>query len=196
MLSSLKRSDRIVLRSAVNSKIVYKPKQLDYETKPRGLWYAFGAKWLKLITSDAWGYREEYQNLDYYKSVYKLNINPSKMLILSNQEQIRDFTKKYAFQNDEATFKKEWLKLRRDDPEGWGETRFQSYLDFKNDELLGRQMIRWPLVAKHYSGIEINPWYQYPQYDFNWLQAWEIASGCVWDKTAITKMTKIKLPKI
>lgn len=53
----------------------------------------------------------------------------------------------------------------------------------------GMDYIDWEEVAKSYSGIEINP---YRDYDYDWYYGWDVASGCVWNKSGLKKVEKIK----
>ena len=52
-------------------------------------------------------------------------------------------------------------------------------------------LIFWKLVANEYSGIEISPYMQEARYDMMWYYSWDVASGCIWSKDAITNIEKI-----
>jgi hypothetical protein len=60
--------------------------------------------------------------------------------------------------------------------------------------------VDWVRVAKHYSGIEIAP-YQYSlrfSKEAGWYYGWDIASGCIWDASAIVALkliTEADLPE-
>lgn len=61
-----------------------------------------------------------------------------------------------------------------------------------NDKYAGSDgLIFWKLVANEYSGIEISPYMQEARYDMMWYSTWDVASGCIWSKDAITNIEKI-----
>lgn len=47
--------------------------------------------------------------------------------------------------------------------------------------------VRWDLIAKRHQGIVISPYLAERRFDpaFFWYYAWDCASGCIWDPTAI-----------
>jgi hypothetical protein len=47
--------------------------------------------------------------------------------------------------------------------------------------------IEWGEVAKHYGGIEICPYQSSRRYS-SWYYGWDVASGCVWDSSAIKEI--------
>lgn len=52
----------------------------------------------------------------------------------------------------------------------------------------------WPLLAMHYSGIEISP-YQYEfRFNYMWYYGWDVASGCIWNKSGIKNIERTLLP--
>jgi len=54
------------------------------------------------------------------------------------------------------------------------------------------RMIDWTMVAKLYSGIEINP-YQWEcrlGLETLWYYGWDVSSGCIWDQKGILEITK------
>ncbi len=48
--------------------------------------------------------------------------------------------------------------------------------------------IDWPRVASEYQGIEIAPYQASLRTKQRWYYTWDAASGCVWDKKAITSI--------
>ena len=52
-------------------------------------------------------------------------------------------------------------------------------------------LINWPKVAEHYSGIEICP-YIGKRREVTWYYGWDVASGCVWSQQGIQELRKIK----
>ena len=45
--------------------------------------------------------------------------------------------------------------------------------------------IDWAEVAEDYKGIEICPYINSGRYSLDWYYTWDIASGCIWDASAI-----------
>jgi hypothetical protein len=56
-------------------------------------------------------------------------------------------------------------------------------------------VIDWPAVAERYTGIEICPYRGEARmtYDSSWYYTWDVASGCVWDPTAVREIEPIEL---
>lgn len=50
-------------------------------------------------------------------------------------------------------------------------------------------MIDWEAVAKKYNGIEL---IHYNDFSHFWTYGWDVRSGCIWNKSGIKKITKIK----
>ena len=58
---------------------------------------------------------------------------------------------------------------------------------FPNDP--EENIIDWPKVTEHYTGIEICP-YLNSRRDVSWYYGWDVASGCVWDPSGIKELIK------
>ena len=52
-------------------------------------------------------------------------------------------------------------------------------------------LINWPKVAEHYSGIEICPHID-KRKEVTWYYGWDVASGCIWSHQGIQEIRKIK----
>jgi hypothetical protein len=128
-------------------------KQTELEDKPVGLWYAFGKGWID------WAKWEMPHMI--HNHLFKIEVNPAKVLTLKNDAEVIAFTKQYGIDYDDTR------------------TSFQS------------RGINWSEVAKNYSGFEL----AYYNEDFSgvigWKASYNIASGCIWDSSAITNITKI-----
>ncbi len=57
------------------------------------------------------------------------------------------------------------------------------------------QYIDWRRVAKDYPGIEIAPYRQDCRLEYAWYYGWDVASGCIWDKSGIKSIERIYLRK-
>jgi len=49
----------------------------------------------------------------------------------------------------------------------------------------GSHSLNWPAVMLAYSGIEIAPYQYSRRFDLSWYYSWDVASGCVWDPSAV-----------
>jgi hypothetical protein len=52
----------------------------------------------------------------------------------------------------------------------------------------------WARVANEYTGIEIAPYIYECRFDLMWYYGWDVASGCVWDKSIIQCIDPIEMP--
>jgi hypothetical protein len=55
-------------------------------------------------------------------------------------------------------------------------------------------LIDWKKVAKEYSGIEICPYIGEQRLKFSWYYPWDVASGCVWDNSAVKSINLVSGP--
>ncbi len=55
----------------------------------------------------------------------------------------------------------------------------------------GMAWIDWIAVSKVCSGIEISPYQWSLRFDLNWYYSWDVASGCIWDPSGISKITQL-----
>jgi hypothetical protein len=53
--------------------------------------------------------------------------------------------------------------------------------------------IDWIKISNIYSGIEIAPYRPEYRMEYMWYYGWDIASGCVWKRDAITNIQKIEI---
>lgn len=93
---------------------------------------------------------------------YKIEVNTSNILHLKSGIDIDNFTKKY-------------VKFNSIGYDSWE----------KNAN------IYWKPVAEEYSGIEISPYQYNSRHKYMWYYGWDVASGCIWDKSGISKIEKI-----
>ena len=52
--------------------------------------------------------------------------------------------------------------------------------------------INWTKVAKKYKGLIITPYIWEARHELIWYYGWDVASGCIWDKTAIKEFYCVK----
>jgi hypothetical protein len=51
-----------------------------------------------------------------------------------------------------------------------------------------RDRVDWMRVASEYQGIVIAPYQWDARYSLNWYYSWDVASGCIWDAKAISRV--------
>lgn len=97
------------------------------------------------------------------KHNYKVQVDTSKMIVIRNY---REFV---AFENKYKTTVLDQVPGFADENDLW---------------------INWPKVARDYSGIEIAPFISKAD-DRNWYYVWDVASGCIWEKSALKNVEKV-----
>jgi hypothetical protein len=102
-----------------------------------------------------------------YDHIFLLEVNDSVVKSMSTNEELLLFTEKYSTSKNKPS-----------EPSGH----------------FGQNLIDWDLVSNDYAGIEINPYVHSARMDrrTSWYYSWDVASGCIWDKSAIRSVTEIK----
>jgi hypothetical protein len=125
--------------------------------KPCGLW---------LSNENEYGWKIWCEQSGYGSLVYetKFEINFDNILVLNTEQKIIDFYEKYKYKSD------------NDDSESHELVKqiFEelSYID-------------WKKVTKKYDGIVISPYSYGLRTKFLWYNAWDCASGCVWNLSCL-----------
>lgn len=139
--------------------------------KPKGLWYAQSNEWINFLYEDE-DFDKEYERLCCW--IYKINLKPNiytsvnkphmkKILKIKTLGELKKFMELYMFS----------YKLRNN--------KFTSY------------RIDWVKVAKHFGGIEFNP-FLYDKLKINtkskrrlfyWYANIDLKSGCLWNTSII-----------
>jgi hypothetical protein len=57
------------------------------------------------------------------------------------------------------------------------------------------KIIDWRKVSEEYSGIEICPYVGSRRMKLTWYYGWDVASGCIWDKSAIKSLKLVSVVK-
>lgn len=67
--------------------------------------------------------------------------------------------------------------------------------EFDREFCLGRRDVDWAAVAERWPGIIIAP-YQWSLRlsEVRWYYSWDCASGCIWDATVITSVSRLLAP--
>jgi len=130
-----------------------KDQKTHYGFKPKGLWMGKGTSWLDYLQRIDW-----YDKITEYTSVFRVEVDESKVITLRTKEEYLDFTKLYG---EKKT--KNW--------EG-------KYSVISN--------IDWFRVAKDYDGIRVvNPNHHKFDDNISWVYGWDISSVCIWNDDAI-----------
>lgn len=98
-------------------------------------------------------------------NLYSVGVDESKCLVLSSYKDLMNFTRKYA--------------AVQSDP--WGTRSLES------------SMIDWGAVSKEYGGIIIKPYINEARMNLMWYYPWDVASGCIWDTSAIKSVKQISI---
>lgn len=134
--------------------------------KPEGLWYSYGDHWFQFILGDG-------ETLGVKRYVYKINIDTKFVLRLRGAKAIDGFTEEYGPGGSHV-----------DPNDGAAMLRWLARLNW----------INWTRLSKNYAGIEIAPycWARRLTMHTQWYYSWDVASGVVWDKKAVKKVTLVE----
>ena len=53
------------------------------------------------------------------------------------------------------------------------------------------QYLDWQKISQDYAGIEICPYLKEIRFTYNWYYTFDVASGCIWNLSALVKDTKL-----
>jgi hypothetical protein len=141
--------------------------QGTHEMKPRGLWYSIGKEWINWCNSEMPGWISKYNHI--------LDIDTSRILIISTGEDVKRLERKY--QGREQEFEK------------WG----NRYIT-----------IDWDRLSRDFDGIEIRNYYdirfsrdeesrfsETPWHENLWFGFWDVPSGCIWNLRSLKASTPV-----
>lgn len=113
-----------------------------------------------------WVKNEMPNRYEAYDHIHLIEVNQGALLSMGTMEELLSFTKKYSPTHNRTAVRSDHFE---------------------------RNMIDWDLVSQDYDGIEINPYVYEARMDerTNWYYPWDVASGCIWKKSAIRSVTKI-----
>ena len=167
----IKPTDRIIMAkkslNKLNFPVRQSPGQYAFGPKPAGLWYAVGSEWIDWCQSEMpeW-IGDKYYRIEVTDKVLKIDTEPKFM----------DFMKEFAEMEPPYKF------ATMDHPMFINSLRRDT-------------MINWEKVAQQYSGIEIAPYRYDLRLEHMWYYGWDVASGCIWDKSGIKSLKRIILRK-
>jgi hypothetical protein len=163
----IKPDDRIIMakKDILPTKFPVAQDHNEYDNsgKPLGLWYGIGTDWLKWVEAEMPHWRG--------KHFYKVYIT-GRVLRITNKNELLEFVGKYRIR-------------AKDNPK---HRQYSYLLDIpKNYE------IDWKKVASRYSGIEISPYQWEFRHKFIWYYSWDVASGCIWRRNGLSKITRLNI---
>jgi hypothetical protein len=104
------------------------------------------------------------------KYIYAVELNEDRVLKITNEREFSEFERNYK-------------PSERDDPSS-------AYSAFGS-----LTYIDWPKVAEEYGGIEICPYMFSKRNSSMWYCPWDVASGCIWNPSAIKSLKLISQTK-
>lgn len=70
------------------------PQPIEPYHKPKGLWYAIGTEWIDWVKNEMPHWEGDY--------LYKIEVNPSKILFIKNKEELLSFSSRYSVINQDS----------------------------------------------------------------------------------------------
>lgn len=156
------------------------------EHKPKGLWYGIGDSWIQWCMSESSGWLGTH--------IYEVILDESKILKITNIAEFEAFEDAH---HDQPPWKKEIRAIKDAEFEqrmkdaGIEYTSAGPQLDpfdhfFGGRGLRFHDYMNYGKVAEKYGGIEITPYLWEKRLNSMWYYGWDCASGCVWDRSAVT----------
>ena len=131
--------------------------QVADKFKPVGIWYGINNDWLEWCVNEMPHWIYEY--------VYKLNVDISNILIITNKQELKEFINEYENKLYAGIYGVDWWKVSR---------------DFTGIELQNYNVLRW---TEGLSNFHI------------WLSEWDVNGGCIWDLSVIKNIKRRKTHK-
>ncbi len=126
--------------------------------KPNGLWYGIDNEWLD------WCYSEMPHWIKKY--LFKLDIDTTNILIISNKDELDRFCKVYERIIFDKLVEINWEKVRN---------------DYKGIEITNYYNLKWNNNLSFQS--------------LTWFCSWDVSGGCIWDLRALKSFDKVITPK-
>lgn len=138
--------------------------------KPDGLWYSVGTEWRKWCRSE----RPHWVT----KRSYVLDVDTSRLLMVSGSEQLEKLETEFG------VVPKRYQAAAADFAQRYPNT--------------GRHFLQidWAKVGEKYAGVEISPYLWTERLTRMWYYGWDVASGCIWDASAVRGFREIKRRKV
>lgn len=107
------------------------------------------------------------------------------------RQEIPDRETEHVFKIEVEYNSEDMITIDNDKTFLWFSKRFK---DPENEGRFGNHKINWPEVTKKYKGIEFPIYFNKYRRDLehDWYYPWDIASGCIWDLSAVKKVVKLQ----
>ena len=153
---------------------------------PKGLWISCSSSWLKfsLYASQPY-YNSKWLDAKY---IYKVDINPEKILRINKVNQLIDFHIKYLKKNNK--FQIDWKKVKKD-YDGIIICPYLGYKIWKDKDTLRKYF--YENQQQYILNIIGNDIKKYHQIYLEWYRHWETGTGVIWRKSSIKNIEEIKL---
>ena len=118
-MSLIKRVAQLHIQAHSFERVIYSPKPIttvravaqqkeDAITEPNGLWYSCDGDWKRFVqTGMEWAIKS-------YNHKYLIELNLSRMCVIRNEEEIKDFHDKYSFKVSGYSEGIDWAAVARD----------------------------------------------------------------------------------
>jgi hypothetical protein len=133
--------------------------------KPPGLWFALGDEWLQhLKKTNFW--------MNKYNYVYELELDMSKMIMVNTMKELQNFSSEYGvLRKDTSVVDIDWnMVITR--------TKKQGIIVPHNFKKSHRKYSYFNKITNVF-------------HDLEWYLSWDIASGVIWNSTAIKNINMI-----
>lgn len=132
--------------------------------KPRGLWFAQGAEWLQHMKKTNF-------NMNKYNYLYTLRVDLSRLILITNLHDLQTFSSMFCNQkkskhDSSICMDIDWQKVIKD-------TKKDGILISPNLKTLLNKHKPQYVPTTTFSGLE-------------WYITWDVASGVIWNKKAVT----------
>ena len=140
--------------------------------KPDGLWYGFGTNWIDFVRNPAnKGLIDRYTKPEYFYNIDVKTITVDDLPVKSNH------------QGEEYAAAVLVLRSHNDI-----QKLMSIYPNFRIVRAGGMFLANWMAISFHFGGLEISD-------AIATYFGWDVASGCVWDKNAITSIQTLQSPE-
>jgi hypothetical protein len=135
--------------------------QKDTDFKPRGLWYAIDNEWLEWCLDNMSHWIKE--------NVFELEIDISKIIVISNKTELNNFIKKFTEVKYECLETINWNLVK--------------------EEYNGIEIV-------NYNHLKYNIGYQSFHNFPTWFYGWDVSGGCIWNLSIIKDIKKYETNKL
>jgi hypothetical protein len=149
----------------------------DRAGKPNGIWYSCGGSWIEWCLAEDFGF-------PHY--IHEINVVEWRLMMIGDVDGLDGFAAEYGLASDayyalkSGGNKEDFAQLKILDE--------KPMFSLDGDPpKMPRNYIDWPVVAEGWAGVEINPYLWKRRLNGGmWYYGWDCASGCIWDKRAIS----------